>query len=232
MIRLTRRAVVAGGVGLLAGCTRPRGREHLLYRDDFTRGLGQWLVEAETPGRISAQDGVLDIAVPAGATLWFRPLLEGPVAIDYVVTPVSDGGDWDQVSDVNAFWMATDPRAPGGDVLARTRSGAFADYDELRTYYVGIGGNRNTTSRLRRYIGQRDNRPLLPEHDRSGAGDLLAPNRPIRLRLIADGRRIAVERDGRALFALDDATPYTRGHFGLRTTWSHLQVRDFKVWRL
>ncbi len=39
-----------------------------------------------------------------------------------------------------------------------------------------------------------------------------------RIRLIADGGRIAVERDGATLFTLADAAPYTRGWFGLRTT--------------
>ena len=232
MTGLSRRATIAGGLGLIGGCAMPRGSPRLLYRDDFTAGLGQWRVEAERPGQVVASAGVLDIAVPAGATVWFRPPLQGPVGIDYVVTPVAAGGDWDTVSDVNAFWMATDPRAPGGDVLARERSGAFADYDELRTYYAGIGGNRNTTTRFRRYVGERDNRPLLPQHDLSGTANLLTPNRPIRIRLIADGRRIALVRDGATLFALDDPAPYTRGHFGLRTTWSHLTVSDFRVWRL
>ncbi|KQN25664.1 Tat pathway signal sequence domain protein [Sphingomonas sp. Leaf33] len=228
----TRRTAMAGGIGLLAGCALPRAGERLLYRDDFRDGLGQWVVEAEKPGRITATGGVLDVGVPAGVTLWFRPVLEGPVAIDYTVTPVSAGGAWDTVSDVNCFWMATDPRVAGGDVLARTRSAAFADYDELRTYYAGIGGNRNMTTRFRRYIGQRDNRPLLPQHDLSGAAHMLVPNRPIRIRLIADGRRIALIRDGTVLFDLDDPQPYTRGHFGLRTTWSHLAVGDFRVWRI
>lgn len=224
---------MAGGVSLLAGCALPRGgRERLQYRDDFRDGLGQWLIESERPGRIVAARGSLDVAVPAGVTLWFRPVLEGPIAIDYVVTPVSAGGEWDTVSDVNCFWMATDPRVASGDVLARTRSGAFADYDELRTYYAGIGGNRNTTTRFRRYIGQRDNRPLLPQHDLSGAANMLVPNRPIRIRMIADGRRIALIRDGVVIFELDDPQPYTRGHFGLRTTWSHLRVSDFRVWRI
>jgi DNA-binding LytR/AlgR family response regulator len=122
------RAVTAGG-------------EVLLHRDDFRSGLGQWLIEAERGGRFEARAGVLDIDSPAGVTLWFRPALEGPVAIDYEVTAVAEDGPNDEVSDVNCFWMATDSRVAGGDVLARPRSGAFADYDELRTYYAGIGGN-------------------------------------------------------------------------------------------
>lgn len=233
MSGLTRRAAIGGSLGLLAGCAMPRpAGERLLHRDDFRDGLDNWRVEAERPGRVAAAGGVLDIDVPAGVTVWFRPALAGPVAIDYDVTPVAEGGANDAVSDVNCFWMATDPRAPGGDVLARPRSGAFAEYDELRTYYAGIGGNRNTTTRFRRYIGQRDNRPLLPRHDLSGPANLLEPNRRIHIRLIAAGSRIALLRDGAPLFELEDAEPYTRGHFGLRTTFSHLRVANFRVWRL
>lgn len=227
-----RRALLAGiGVALLAGC-RSLGEDPpgtVLHRDDFRGGLGNWVVEAEWPGRIAAEGGVLDIDVPAGVTLWFRHALQGPVAIDYEVTAVAEGGPNDHVSDVNAFWMATDARVPSGDVLARRRSGAFADYDELRTYYAGIGGNRNTTSRFRRYVGRKGDRPLLAEHDLSAREHMLEPNRPYRIRLIADGSRIALHRDGEAMFRLDDPEPYTRGHFGLRTTKSHLRVRDFTV---
>lgn len=215
---------------MLPGCrTLPGGARKLLYRDDFRHGLGNWVIEAERPGNISASNGILDIDVPAGATLWFRHELQSPVAIEYEVTAVSKGGPNDQVSDVNAFWMATDARAGSGNVLERRRSGAFADYDELRTYYVGIGGNRNSTSRFRRYIGSRDNRPLLPRHDLSARQYLLEPNRPYRIRLVANGRAVQVFRDERLMFHLDDAQPYLRGHFGLRTTKSHLRVRNFSV---
>lgn len=228
-VDLVRRLFLAAGLAaLLPGCRTFRHAK-LLHRDDFRRGLGEWIVEAEQPGQITAQGGVLDIDVPAGVTLWFRHELRSPVAIDYEVTAVSRGGANDQVSDVNAFWMATDARVPSGNVLERRRNGAFADYDELRTYYVGIGGNRNSTSRFRRYIGRRDNRPLLPQHDLSAGQYLLGPNRPYRIRLVASGSIIQVFRDGRLMFHMDDPQPYVRGHFGLRTTKSHLRVRDFSV---
>ena len=230
-MNLTRRHVLCGGATLLAGCVRMLEGEPLLYREDFDGGLGQWLVEAERPGRIAARGGLLHIDVPAGATVWFRPVLEGPVAIDYDAMAIAEGGPNDAVSDLNCFWMATDPRAPGGDVLVRPRSGAFADYDELSTYYAGIGGNRNTTTRFRRYIGERDNRPLLPEHDLSGPEHMLVPNRWTHIRLIAAGSRIALLRDGAPLFELDDPSPYTNGHFGFRTTKSHLRIANFRVMR-
>ncbi|WP_319937488.1 DUF6250 domain-containing protein [Sphingomonas cannabina] len=200
-----------------------------MLRDDFRRDLSQWAVEAERPAKVSVRDGILDIDAPAGITLWFRPELQAPVTIDYRVLAVAEDGPNDAVSDVNAFWMATDPAAPDESVLDRPRSGAFAEYDTLRTYYVGIGGNRNTTTRLRRYVGRAGDRPILPQHDRSDRAALLEPNRWTHVRLIADGRHIAVERDGKLLFALDDAEPYLHGHFGLRTTKSHLRIRDFTV---
>jgi hypothetical protein len=231
-MNLTRRHILCGGAALAVGCVAGREGEPVLYRDDFDSGLDQWRVEAEVPGRIASAGGLLDIDVPAGATVWFRPVLEGPVAIDYDAVAVAEGGPNDAVSDLNCFWMATDTRAPGGDVLARPRSGAFAEYDELRTYYAGIGGNRNTTTRFRRYVGERDNRPLLPEHDLAAPEHLLAANRWTRIRLIAAGRRIALLRDGSPLFELDDPAPYTRGRFGLRTTKSHLRVANFRVRRL
>lgn len=203
-----------------------------LYQDDFTHGLENWSVECEHPGRIEAANGTLDIDVPNGVTLWFRHALTGPLAIDYTVVPIAAGGPNDRVSDVNCFWMASDPAVADGSVLARPRSGSFEAYDELRTYYAGIGGNGNTTSRFRRYVGARGDRPLLPQHDLHAADALLQPNRPLRLRIIANGGHIALLRDGRPLFVLEDSAPYRSGYFGLRTTKSHLQVRDFCIWRL
>jgi hypothetical protein len=189
-------------------------------------------VEAEKPAQLRLRAGVLDVVAPAGFTLWFRPLLREPVLISYEVMAVFEGGLHDRVSDVNCFWMARDPLVPGEDVLARPRSGRFADYDDLLTYYVGLGGNSNSTSRFRRYVGRAGERPLLPENDRSGPGDLLVPNRWERIALIANGRDIRFDRNGRTMFRYHDPAPYREGRFGLRTTASHLRMRRFAVYRL
>ncbi|WP_293876344.1 MULTISPECIES: DUF6250 domain-containing protein [unclassified Sphingomonas] len=192
--------------------------------------LADWRIEAESPdARVSTRDGVIDIDTPKGLTLWWRRPIAAPVTISFEAMAVAAGGANDTVSDLNAFWMASD--ADGGSVLAHPRSGAFAAYDDLRTYYVGIGGNRNTTTRFRRYIGQPGNRPLLREHDLGAPADMLRPNVWTRIRLIADGRTVAVERDGRRVFTLADPQPYVRGHWGLRTTWSHLRIRRVAVTR-
>lgn len=229
--RLMRRTVL-GAALLLPAIARARPDATLLHADDFDHGLANWHVECERPGRIETRGGALDIDVPAGVTLWFRHALAGPLAIDYSVLPVAKGGPNDRVSDVNCFWMARDPRAQTGNVLDRPRNGAFEDYDDLQTYYAGIGGNGNTTSRFRRYVGERGNRPLLPQHDLRTPDTLLQPNRPIHVRLIANGRHIALLRDDVPLFSLEDPAPYRSGHFGLRTTQSHLQVRALRIWKL
>lgn len=194
------------------------------------QSLADWRVEAESPdARVGVRDGVIDIDTPKGLTLWWRRPIAAPVTISFEAMAVAAGGANDTVSDLNAFWMAGE--ADGGSVLAHPRSGAFATYDDLRTYYVGIGGNRNTTTRFRRYIGQPGNRPLLREHDLGAPADMLRPNVWTRIRLIADGRTVAVERDGRRVFTLADPEPYVRGHWGLRTTWSHLRIRRVAVTR-
>ncbi|MBO9558676.1 MAG: Tat pathway signal sequence domain protein [Caulobacter sp.] len=229
-----RRRMVLGGLVSLAAApvlaeTPPR-RGRRLYADNFRHGLDQWALEAEKPAQVSVHDCVLDIDTPAGLTLWFRPELAGPVLIEYEAQAVSAGGPHDRVSDLNAFWMARD--ASGESPLAHPRSGAFADYDTLKTYYVGQGGNGNTSTRFRRYVGRPGDRPLLPQHDHAARDEMLVPNRWQTVRLIADGGRIQYWNDGRKLFQLDDAEPYTRGWFGLRTTWSHLRVRRFRVYAL
>jgi len=202
-----------------------------LYEDDFTHGLSGWTAELEKPGLVRAASGVLEIDVPAGATLWVRKELRGPVMIEYEAKMIGRGGPNDRVSDLNCFWMATDARSPG-DLFATRRSGKFADYNQLRTYYVGQGGNGNTTTRFRRYVGDPELRPLLPEHD-LGAGDvLLKPNVSQKIQLVARGGRIQYYNSGRLIFDFQEPAPYTRGYFGLRTTFSHLEVRNFRIYRL
>jgi hypothetical protein len=210
---------------LLAGCaSQPPGP--LLFQDDFA-AADQWIIEAEQPAGVIAANGVLDLDTPAGLTLWFKPRLEGSLAIEFEATAVSEGGANDEVSDLNVFWMATN--ADGSAPFSTPRSGKFAEYNDLRTYYVGLGGNRNTTTRFRRYIGDPNLRPLLPEHDLSGGEVLLVPNRRQTITLIADGQSIEFRRDGKTLFRFMDDAPYHAGWFALRTTRSHLRIERLRI---
>lgn len=205
----------------------------IIAQDDFGMDLdlGLWRAELEKGGAIKARDGVLDIDVPGGCTVWFAKKIEEPVLITYEAMAVSAGGMNDRVSDLNCFWMAQDTRSPD-DLFATRRGGKFAEYDRLRCYYVGLGGNNNTTTRFRRYIGESGNRPLRPEDDLSAKEFLLVPNVWQTIELVAAGDLVAYSRDGRRLFTFMDGHPYTSGWFGIRTVTSHLRVRHFRVYRL
>jgi hypothetical protein len=216
-------------LGLLAGCATPPAHEGLLFSDDFVDAT-HWVVEQEKPARVVARDGVMDIDTPAGLTLWFKHELTGPVEIEFEATAIQDGGPNDQVSDLNVFWMANN-RDGAKPVFHHLRSGRFGEYDDLLTYYVGLGGNRNTTSRFRRYLGEPGNRPLLPTHDLSASDTLLVPNRKQTITLIANGNHIEYRRDGQRLFAFEDPAPYTSGWFALRTTYSHLRIEKLRIRR-
>jgi hypothetical protein len=110
------------------------------------------------------------------------------------------------------------------------RTGALAEYDSLRLYYVGYGGNSNTTTRFRRYAGNGE-RPLLPEHDLRTPATLLRGNVSYRLMLVAAGGRAQFVRDGELVFDYADSQPLARGWFGFRTVDSRIEIRRFRVWR-
>jgi hypothetical protein len=214
----------------LAGCvtaTEPAARPgRVLHADDFRSGLSQWVVEQQPDGTVITDDGRLIISDAGGCTVWFKPCLAAPVIITYTVRMSSEA----RVSDLNCFWMATDPQRPD-DLFAsgHTRDGRFATYDTLRTYYVGYGGNANTTTRFRRYDGT-GARPLAPEHDLGAPEFLLRPDHVYHLTLIvtAEGR-VQFIRDGVVIFDVRDPTPLTRGWFGYRTVQSRMEVSDFRV---
>lgn len=220
------------GGSLLASDAIPGVRKGaLIFSDDFQAGAAHWFPELEKGGRVEAGEGKLVIDVQGGATVWLRRKIDGPVLIEYTAKVVVRGGANDRLSDLNCFWMARDSRSP--DQLFETvRSGKFSDYNRLLTYYVGQGGNRNTTTRFRRYIGDEMLRPLLPEHDLKDPAQLLTANASQRIQLVADGRRIGYFRDGTKIFEFTDASPYTSGWFGFRTVSSHQEIRDFRVYRI
>lgn len=195
----------------------------------FTPDLRDFLVEQMPGGRVSVVEGALVIEDVAGCTVWYRPRLTAPVEISYEATVVQQDGPFDRLSDLNCFWMADFPGEPGG-LTGSTgkRTGRFAEYDALATYYVGYGGNYNSTTRFRRYAGT-GAKPLLPEHDLADAAHLLQPNHTYRIRLVARDGRAEYWRDGELIFAYDDPAPLTSGHFGFRTVKSHLVIRNLRI---
>lgn len=182
-------------------------------------------------GRVTIGGGALVIEDVSGCTVWWREKLTAPVVITYEATVVDKGGLHDRVSDLNCFWMASDPKRT--DLLApgHGRTGKFEEYDALATYYVGQGGNNNKTTRFRRYAGT-GAKDLLPGHDRREPAVLLEGNRPYRIKLVAlaDGT-VRYYRDDVPIFDFKDPAPLQEGWFGLRTVRSHLRIRNFSISR-
>ena len=194
--------------------------------DDFRSGLGKWRIEQQPGGTVEAKDGVLVIEDKAGCTVWLAEPLRAPVRIRYAAKVT--GGE--RVSDLNCFWMATDPRVPADFFAPESgRDGRFTTYDGLKTYYVGCGGNGNKTTRFRRYDGA-GARPLLPGHDRPEPEALLEDGREYRIEITvtADGKTTWA-RDGVVWFTHQDPEPLLEGWFGFRTVWSRIEIRDFVV---
>jgi hypothetical protein len=224
---LRRLRVLAGaatiGLGIVAAAS---DSAPTLHRDNFRGDLSQWVVEQLPGGHVFIESGQLVIADSGGATVWFRRELAAPVIIRYTVAVASSA----RVSDLNCFWMATHPAAPR-DLFAaqRPRSGRFSDYDGLLTYYVGYGGNNNSTTRFRRYDGT-GARPLAPEHDLRSPEFLLRPDHRYRIELrVLAGGRVQFLRDDEVIFDVVDPEPLTRGWFGFRTVNSRLEISAFEV---
>lgn len=197
-----------------------------------------WVIEAESPAtRVLLRNDTLDITSPAGLSLWWDEPLQGNVIISYRACVVVDGGPTDRLSDLNCFWMATDPAAePAQSPLrgAAKRGGRFVESYRLRCYYVGFGGNYNTTTRFRRYdadttaVADAARRPqILTEY--TDSAHLLQPNRWYDIRLECIDGRVRYYVDDTLFVDFIDPESLKRGWFSLRTTWSHLRLTAFRL---
>jgi hypothetical protein len=146
---------------------------------------------------------------------------------------VKQGGPNDRASDLNCFWMATDPSHPE-DFFAgsKERGGNFKKYDDLRLYYVGYGANENVTTRFRRYPRARNDEGLSPQYDLAEAKYMNVPNKVVKVQIVADGDKIQFYRDGERIFDFTDSQPYREGWFGFRTVRNHMTLDNFRVYRL
>ncbi|MBQ8050587.1 MAG: hypothetical protein IJ197_03310 [Bacteroidaceae bacterium] len=193
-----------------------------------TQAQNLWEVEAESADtHLLVYDDSVEIHTSAGLTLWWRQPISVPFTLHYEAMVVQRDST-DRLSDLNCFWLATDPTVPDGNVLTRIteRNGVFAQASSLQLYYVGYGGNWNTTTRFRRYNG-RPHPPLLAEY--TDSAHLLRPNEWYRIRIEATTSRTRYYINEELLFDYADPEPLQRGWFGFRTTWSHCLIRGFRV---
>lgn len=196
----------------------------LLHSDDFNESLSNWTTEIETKANITLIDGKLDIDTAMGSTVWFNHKLSQPMAIMYDVTTLDDGRDG-LPRDHNLFWMAHNPKDPNA---RPSGAGSLGDYDRYDMYYIGIGGNKNRTTRFRRY--HNSNRTLMQESN--DKAHLNTANQTYHMRIVCLDNQIRVYRNGQIYWDFTDPSPYTEGWFGFRQTRTHLQMDNFRVYTL
>ena len=114
-----------------------------------------WHVESESPDyKVTFSGDTAEIFAPKGLTLWRNEKMSGNTTIEYDACISDTGKEGDRLSDLNCFWMASDPKFPA-DIRKRAdwRKGIFVNCYSLQLYYLGFGGNHNSTTRFRRYDG-------------------------------------------------------------------------------
>lgn len=198
-----------------------------LAEDTFqTLSTQRWTIEAQHPDtQVSAEHGQLLIDSSEGVTVWLNQPLAGAYRIEFDRQVLVNGGRHDRLSDLNLFWAARDPRNPN----LFTRGGALAEYDNLELYYIGMGGNDNSTTRFRHYNGEGE-RVLLGEY--TDAAHLLQANRVYQLRIDVDARGTSFWVDGELYFHARHTHQPAAGYFGFRTVTSRQVISDFRVSRL
>lgn len=193
-----------------------------------------WTVASESKDySVRTLHDTIEVTAPKGFTLWYDKQLKAPVVIEYDACVMNEGKAGDRLSDLNCFWMASLGEKTIGD--PRKASARFADSYAMKTYYLGYGGNYNTTTRFRRYNGDRrgiENEQFRPAiiTEYTDARHLNQPNRWRHIRLTTDeAGHVTYEIDGEKLVDYNDPNPLTAGWFGLRTTESRIRMANFRV---
>ena len=159
--------------------------------------------------------------------------MNGRVTIEYDACVVVEK-EGDRLSDLNCFWMASDPTYPD-NIWKREkwRNGIFLNCYSLQLYYMGYGGNYNSTTRFRRYDGNEAGiadpkiRPAIWK-EYTDADHLLKANHWYHIKITNEDNRVSYYIDGERLVDFRDAEPLTEGWFGFRTTLSRTRITNFR----
>jgi hypothetical protein len=203
-------------------------KDTLIFQDNFnTADSSNWIIEKKhSPNEIAGRkNGKLLFDTYGGVTAWYAKELGGNYYISFKRTIIIDGGKNDRLSDCNVFWMATDPRHN----LSFNRRGDFSEYDSLRMYYIGMGGNYNTTTRFRRYDGKGEKK-IIGEY--TDSLHLLKANKEYLFEIIVKDGQTVFKADGQIFFSFKDTQPLTRGWFAIRSTRSRQEIDDVEIWRI
>ena len=226
------------GVLLLMSCVQKSKENNHTAPDTPEAVLSDWIIENEAEAMLAeVSDNVIEIIAPEGLTLWYNQKLTGEYEISYRISIVMEGNRFDRLSDMNCFWGASDPEHPN-DLFARSewRNGIFRNYNSLNLFYVGYGGNENTTTRFRRYHGEyfdKDevkNKPLLQEY--TDEAHLLKPDKWYHVVINVSKQETSYSVDGETLFQLPLQKGEGDGYFALRLLTNHIQLMNFEVKQL
>ena len=195
-----------------------------------------WRVESESPDyRVTFSGDTCEILSPKGLTLWRKEKMKAGMTVEYDVCVVDEGRDGDRLSDMNCFWLASDPHEK--DIWARAawRSGIFVRCYTLQMYYLGYGGNHNTTTRFRRYEGDEAGvedaakRPaILKEY--TDEAHLLKANHWYHVKIESKMGHTRFLIDGECIVDYFDPQPLESGWFGFRTTLSRTRLTNFQAY--
>ena len=194
-----------------------------------------WTVESESKDyRVTFRGDTCELLAPKGLTLWRKQVMTTDMVVEYDAQVVDEGQQGDRVSDLNIFWMASDPRHK--DIWSRQewRQGIFVRCYTLQMYYLGYGGNYNSTTRFRRYDGDERGvdsvayRPAILKEYTDG-DHLLKANHWYHVKIESTGGRTRFYMDGQLLVDYLDPTPLRRGWFGFRTTLSRTRITNFQT---
>lgn len=202
-----------------------KGHWETIFKEDFSSALDGkiWAAEKmpDATERIEIKEGKLVLDTKGGATVWLRQKLPANIRISYKRKLIMAGGVNDRVSDLNQFFHAQDP--PGG--LTFHRKSRFEEYDSLNLYYVGMGGNYNTSTRFRKYF-QGDKKILI---DFADAPHLLEANKTYQIVIEVLNGLVSYTVDGVKFFEWKDPQPYPGGYFAFRSTKSRQEIDDLQI---
>ena len=195
-----------------------------------------WQVESESQDyRVTFRGDTCELLSPKGLTLWRKEKMRQGMTVEYDACVVDEGKPGDRLSDLNCFWLASDPHAKNLWTRAGWRSGIFVRCYTLQMYYLGYGGNHNTTTRFRRYDGNEEGvenaakRPaILKEY--TDASHLLKANHWYHVKIESKLGHTRFFIDGVCIVDYLDPQPLQEGWFGFRTTLSRTRITNFKAY--
>ncbi|MFN8353586.1 MAG: DUF6250 domain-containing protein [Spirosomataceae bacterium] len=213
---------------LTFGGGQSTAQRRVLFKDNFNKTFNTryWFVEKLTTphNQVEVRDGQLVMDVSGGATVWLTKELGDNWRLDFDRTVVVNGGVNDRLSDFNMFWQAKDPRS----TTLWGRNPAFEQYDSLLMYYVGFGGNHNTTTRFRKYQGNGE-RTLLAEY--TNKAHLLEANKTYHCRIEVRNGETRFYINDTLFFQYKDPDFLQKGYLGFRTTQSRQQIDNVRITR-